>query len=104
MKQKDELLYSLDLQHVYVGYGNVNVLHDITLKVKKGSILGVIGGSGAGKSTGIRVMTAQLPPTKGICRTVGFDVKKDPEEVQMRIGYVPQLEYLSLYYKCFLFW
>lgn len=91
--------YSLELQNVFVGYGGKNVLHNITLNVKKGSILGVIGGSGAGKSTGIRVMTAQLAPSKGVCKTAGYNVKTHPEEVQMKIGYVPQLEYLSLYYK-----
>ena len=53
----------------------------LNLKVKKGSIIGVIGGSGAGKSTGIRVMTAQLAPSKGICKTVGYNVKTDPAEV-----------------------
>jgi len=91
--------YSLEMDHVFVGYGEGTVLYDITLKVKKGSILGVIGGSGAGKSTAIRAMTAQLKPSKGTCRTAGFNVKSHPSEVQMRIGYVPQLEYLSLYYK-----
>ncbi|MHA1148898.1 MAG: ABC transporter ATP-binding protein [Promethearchaeota archaeon] len=98
-QKKNESPYSLELQNVYVGYGKKNVLHNITLKVKRGSILGVIGGSGAGKSTGIRVMTAQLAPSKGLCKTAGFNVKTHPEDVQMRIGYVPQLEYLSLYYK-----
>lgn len=88
---------SLEMDHVFVGYGKETILHDICMSVPKGSIVAVIGNSGAGKSTGIRCMTAQLVPTRGTAKTSGFNVT-EREEVKLRIGYVPQLEYLSLYY------
>ena len=95
--EKDQIEYSLELENVFVGYGKTTVLNNISFKVKKGNILGVIGNTGAGKSTGIRCMTAQIVPSKGIAKTSGIDVKNQ-RKVQIRIGYVPQLEYLSLYY------
>lgn len=91
--------YSIEMDDVIVSYGSKKVIYGISFKVEQGSILGLIGGSGAGKSTLVRVMTGQLPPTKGSAKTAGFDIKKDPRNVRLRIGYVPQLEELSLYYQ-----
>lgn len=82
-----------------VAYGDVEVIHGMSFQVERGAILGLVGSSGAGKSTAIRVMTGQLAPTRGVAETAGFDVAKDPRAVRNRIGYVPQLEYLSLYYQ-----
>ncbi|RLI63113.1 MAG: hypothetical protein DRO88_10695, partial [Promethearchaeia archaeon] len=62
-----------------------------------GNIVAIIGNSGAGKSTGVRCMTAQIKPTHGEAFTSGINVKES-ERVQASIGYVPQLEYLSLYF------
>lgn len=88
--------YSIKFDHVFVGYGKKTILHNISLKVKKGNVVAVIGNSGAGKSTGIRCMTAQIQPRIGNARTSGLDVKNS-EVVQATIGYVPQLEHVSLY-------
>ncbi|TXT59682.1 MAG: Energy-coupling factor transporter ATP-binding protein EcfA2 [Promethearchaeota archaeon] len=98
-KKKKHNKYSLELEHVFVGYSKVPVIYDISFKVKKGEILGIIGNSGAGKSTAVKCMTAQLKPMRGICKTANIDVKNHPDKVQLQIGYVPQLEHMSLYYE-----
>ena len=41
--------YSIDMNDVSIAYGSKKVIHQISFKVEKGSILGLIGGSGAGK-------------------------------------------------------
>ncbi len=78
----------------------VEVLGDVSLFARPGEILGLIGGSGAGKSTCMRVMTGQIKPpqlTTGFAVTAGYRAVKDNLKLIQRIGYVPQLEYLSLY-------
>jgi ABC-2 type transport system ATP-binding protein len=90
--------YSIEMQGVFVGYSKKNpILHNVSFEVEKGAIVGVLGNTGAGKSTAIRCLTSQLSPIRGWAKTAGIDVK-DKELVKLRIGYVPQLEYLSLYY------
>ncbi len=80
-----------------MGYGKKTILYDINLSIPRGNIVAIIGNSGAGKSTGVRCMTAQIIPKHGSAFTSGINVKES-ERVQATIGYVPQLEYLSLYY------
>ncbi|MHA1585205.1 MAG: ABC transporter ATP-binding protein [Promethearchaeota archaeon] len=85
------------MDEVFAGYGKITILHNISLEIPKGNIVAVIGNSGAGKSTAIRAITAQIQPKKGKIITAGYDVK-ETVLVQASIGYVPQLEYQSLYY------
>lgn len=89
--------YAIDLNHIFAGYGKKTILHNVTLKVRSGDIIAMVGNSGAGKSTAIRCMTAQITPLEGTAHTAGISTKNQ-ETVQALIGYVPQLEYLSLYY------
>ena len=48
--------YALELNHVTKSFGDVTVLKDVTLKVRKGEILGLVGENGAGKSTMMNVL------------------------------------------------
>ncbi len=66
--------------------------------MREGEILGVIGASGSGKTTALRVMTAQLKPFKGTAHIAGFDVRKEATEIHYATGYVPQHENQSLYF------
>jgi len=91
--------YSIYMKNASVEYTKgLRVLNDVTLTAKKGEILGLLGGSGAGKSTCMRVMTGQVKPTEGYAYTAGLNVLTQQHELVRKIGYVPQLEYLSLYY------
>ena len=90
----------LFMRNVYVSYDKKKiVLHNISLDVNKGEILGLIGGSGSGKSTILRCLTGQIKTHRGHVRTADCDVIKNKNELVNKIGYVPQLEYLSLYYE-----
>ncbi len=90
---------ALFMRHVYVSYDKRKIiLHNISLDVNKGEILGLIGGSGSGKSTVLRCLTGQIKPYRGHVWTANCDIIKDKEKLVNKIGYVPQLEYVSLYY------
>lgn len=61
----------LKFSHVAAGYGDREILHDVTLSVEEGDFVGLIGSNGTGKSTLIKCISGLLPLTKGeitICR------------------------------------
>ena len=60
------------------------------MTVPAGSILGIIGPSGAGKTTLVRLMTGALLPTKGRLTVLGEEPHSFRRETRERIGYMPQ--------------
>jgi ABC-2 type transport system ATP-binding protein len=58
----------------------------VTLCVKPGQILALLGQNGAGKTTTVRMLTALLSPTRGWARVAGYDVTKKPQEVRANVG------------------
>ena len=54
--REDDGKYLVELEHVEKHYGNLHVLRDINLKVKKGEVLVIVGPSGSGKSTMCRTI------------------------------------------------
>ena len=66
------------------------VLSGVDLAVPRGTILGIIGPSGAGKTTTIRMLTGALAPTTGDVSVLGRDPRKFRRSERERIGYMPQ--------------
>jgi len=83
---------SLELKNVSVSYGKVPVLHDISLRVKKGQVVTVIGANGAGKSTIMKTVCGLLKPTRGSVRLFGQEINGlDPDQIVPRgISLVPE--------------
>jgi ABC-2 type transport system ATP-binding protein len=71
-------------------YGKVVALHDVSLEVPKGEILGLLGPNGAGKSTLMKIVVGILRPTSGYVKVGGVDVAKDPEDAKRNVGYLPE--------------
>lgn len=67
-----------------------NGIHKISFEFTGGQLIGVMGGSGVGKSTFINLIIGKYPLNKGIITINGYDIHKDKEEVEGLIGYVPQ--------------
>jgi ABC-2 type transport system ATP-binding protein len=67
------------------------VVSEIDLTVPHGTILGIIGPSGAGKTTTIRMLTGAIPPTSGEIRVLGVEPRRFRRRDRERIGYMPQL-------------
>ena len=67
------------------------VVDEIDLTVPRGTILGIIGPSGAGKTTTIRMLTGAIPPTSGEVRVLGTEPRRFRRRDRERIGYMPQL-------------
>jgi ABC-2 type transport system ATP-binding protein len=71
-------------------YGEGVGVFDVDLEVPPGSILGIVGPSGAGKTTTIRLITGALDPTAGEVRVLGQDPRRFRRSTRERIGYMPQ--------------
>jgi ABC-2 type transport system ATP-binding protein len=80
----------IETQHLGRRFGNLVAVRDVSLRVYRGEIFGVLGSNGAGKSTTIRMLCGILDPTSGSGRVVGFDIAKESERVKERIGYMTQ--------------
>src|SRR5262245_26052607 len=65
-------------------------LRDVDLAVPGGTILGLLGHNGAGKTTAIRILTTLTAPTTGRAAVAGFDVVTHAAEVRARIGLAGQ--------------
>jgi ABC-2 type transport system ATP-binding protein len=72
-------------------FGDGVGVFDLDLTVPRGTILGIVGPSGAGKTTTIRMITGALDPTQGEVRVLGEDPRRFRRGTREQIGYMPQL-------------
>ena len=86
----------ISVEHVSFRYENTDkdVLSDISLKIKKGSSVALIGASGAGKTTLADIILGLLRPSDGKVLSDGHDIHQDPSSWASLIGFVPQSVYL----------
>jgi ABC-type multidrug transport system ATPase subunit len=82
--------YGIEVRGVSHDYGPVHALDDVSLRIPRGSIFGLLGPNGSGKSTLIRILCGLLRPTSGTAIVDGIDVTHHASQVRRRIGYVPQ--------------
>ena len=71
-------------------YGDVQALKGINFSVKPGEIVGLLGPNGAGKTTSIKILTGYLQADSGSVQVDGLDVLNHREQVQARVGYLPE--------------
>jgi ATP-binding cassette subfamily C protein len=83
-----------DVSYVYPDMERV-ALQDINLTIQRGESIGVVGPTGAGKSTLIDLLMGLLPPSSGRILVDGGDVENDLSGWRTQIGYVPQQIYLT---------
>lgn len=76
----------IDLQGVSFAYGQMPVLEDISLQVRDGEFLGIVGPNGGGKSTLLRLILGLLSPQTGRVRVLG----RRPRGARRLLGYVAQ--------------
>ncbi len=85
-------LTMLELENVHVRYGPIEALHGVSLRVAAGTIVTLIGGNGAGKSTTLRTISGLLTPTAGRITFEGRPIHgRAPHEILgLGIGHVPE--------------
>jgi len=82
----------LTLKSLQAGYGRLPVLKGISLHVRSGEVVTLIGGNGAGKSTTLRVISGLLPIWRGSLEFDGLDLARlSPEKiVSLGLALVPE--------------
>ena len=81
----------IELQHLTKRYGDQAVVDDVSLSVAEGELLAVLGGSGSGKTTTLKMINRLIEPSSGSVRVNGADVGGlPPHELRRQIGYAFQ--------------
>ncbi|MDX2155897.1 MAG: ABC transporter ATP-binding protein [Hyphomicrobiaceae bacterium] len=82
----------LELANVSAGYKGFQALFDVSMSVKAGEAVAVIGANGAGKTTLLRVISGLLPATSGDMRMEGQDLRTTPPHriIESGIAHVPE--------------
>ena len=85
---------AIDVRDLTIGYGDYVLLHDASYQVDKGDIFIIMGGSGCGKSSMLRVLTGLLPPQKGDVVINGMNIAtasaEDVQKIREKSGILYQ--------------
>jgi ABC-2 type transport system ATP-binding protein len=76
-------------------FGGLKAVDGLSLEVPSGIVFGFIGPNGSGKTTTIRLLLGLLDPDGGRAEVLGFDTRKQPDQIRTRCGAL--LEYNGLY-------
>jgi len=71
-------------------FGSLRAVDDLSMAVESGEIYGLVGPSGAGKTTLIRMLSGLTVPTEGIARLLGARMPSERRTIEHRFGYMPQ--------------
>ena len=93
IKSFKNLQTQIELKNISISYGSRQILDNISLKINKGEIMGMLGPNGVGKSTIFHLISGLIKPSQGKIFIAGSDVTNYPiyeRSTKFRIGYVPQ--------------
>ncbi len=71
-------------------FGKRSVVNDVSLELRRGEVLGLLGHNGAGKSTTLQMLTGVLLPHAGSIEICGFGLAREPDRAKACIGYLPE--------------
>ncbi|MDV3348603.1 ATP-binding cassette domain-containing protein [Leptothoe sp. LEGE 181152] len=80
----------LEVKDLTKHFGQMLVLRGVNLSAERGTVLGVLGPNGSGKTTTINCLTTLLVPDGGVAKIAGYDVVDDPAAVRSLIGLTGQ--------------
>ena len=83
---------ALDVEDIVAGYGSVEVLHGVSVAVKPGTIMAVLGANGAGKTTLLRTISGFIRPLSGRIMIDGANLaRRSPENItRAGVAHVPE--------------
>jgi ABC-type multidrug transport system ATPase subunit len=71
-------------------FGDFTAVNNVDITVEHGEVFGFLGPNGSGKTTVIKMLAGLLPLTAGEAWVDGVNVRQNPDEVKLRIGFMSQ--------------
>lgn len=71
-------------------HGQRDIVQNLSLELKRGEVIGLLGHNGAGKSTTLQMLTGTLAPNSGEIEICGFNLFTEPDSAKACIGYLPE--------------
>jgi ABC-2 type transport system ATP-binding protein len=87
---------AIEVENLTKSFGGRQVVRNLSMQVKRGTIYGFLGPNGSGKTTTIRMLCGLLTPDAGRGTCLGFDIRTQAERIKRRVGYMTQR--FSLYH------
>ena len=81
---------AIEVRGLSKSFDGHEVVHDLSMQVKRGSIYGFLGPNGSGKTTTIRMLCGLLTPDRGDGTCLGYDIRRDADKIKRRVGYMTQ--------------
>jgi ABC-2 type transport system ATP-binding protein len=81
---------AIDVSGLTKSFNGHEVVHDLSMQVKRGSIYGFLGPNGSGKTTTIRMLCGLLTPDSGEGTCLGYDIRRDADKIKRHVGYMTQ--------------
>jgi ABC-2 type transport system ATP-binding protein len=87
---------AIEVENLTKSFDARQVVRNLTMRVKRGTIYGFLGPNGSGKTTTIRMLCGLLTPDSGRGSCLGFDIRTEADHIKRRVGYMTQR--FSLYH------
>ena len=81
---------AIDVRGLTKSFEGREVVHELSMQVKRGSIYGFLGPNGSGKTTTIRMLCGLLTPDRGEGTCLGYDIRRDADKIKRQVGYMTQ--------------
>ncbi|MGD9838777.1 MAG: ABC transporter ATP-binding protein [Afipia sp.] len=81
---------AIEVHGLSKSFNGRQVVHDLSMQVKRGSIYGFLGPNGSGKTTTIRMLCGLLTPDSGEGMCLGYDIRRDADKIKRHVGYMTQ--------------
>lgn len=86
---------AIDVHGLCKTFGTTQAVKDFSIHIPQGKILGFLGPNGSGKTTTIRMLCGLLKVDKGYGTCLGYDIRKQSQNIKRNVGYMTQ--HFSLY-------
>jgi osmoprotectant transport system ATP-binding protein len=81
----------VEIENLHAAYGAIQVLKEISLKIREGELLSLVGTSGSGKTTLLRSINGMVRPSQGVIRVLGSQIPYSSlPRFRRKLGYVIQ--------------